>query len=79
MVDIFFNISSQTGNLLSRHIPQIFFANRMTYFLKKLPNKIKTVVRRIFKINLDDFRNNGKKENLRRHFGLSSEQNLICL
>ena len=45
MVDIFFNISHRTGNLLSRQVLKtdwpnqlIFFANRAIYFCNKLSN-----------------------------------------
>ena len=48
IVDIFFNISLRTGNLLSRQIftskstNQLdFFANKLIYFKNKLPNQIK--------------------------------------
>ena len=73
----FFNISPQTGNLLSRQISKTkstnqldFFANRVIYFWNKSPNQIKNSnsVKKI-KIKLDDFRKNGKKKNLRGHFG----------
>ena len=58
MVDVFFNISPQTGNLLSRLISKIkstnqlnSFANRVIHFWKKFPNSIKNNVEN-FKIKL---------------------------
>ena len=65
----FFNISPQTGNLLSRQIPKIkstnkldLFANRVMYFWNKLPNQIKNCnsVENL-KIRLDDFGKNDKR------------------
>ena len=68
----FFNISTQTGNLLSRQIWKIkstnqldFFANWVIYSWKKLSNQIKNSKNvKNFKIKLDDF----WKKKLRGHF-----------
>ena len=46
----------------------IFFAYRVIYFWNKLPNQIKNSKRlkkKKIEIELNDFRNNGKKKNLR--------------
>ena len=76
----FFNISPQTGNLLSRHFKNslltnwIFFANRVIYFLNKLPNMIKNSQSvKIFKIKLDgnpppQKKNPLRQKNLREYF-----------
>ena len=76
MVDIFFNISPQTGNLLSRQISKTvsmkqldFFANRRIYFWNRLANQIKNSNSVLsFKIKMYGFRKNGKKKNSRGHF-----------
>ena len=73
MVDIFFNISPWTGNLLSRLMSKTkstsqldFFANRVIYFWNKLSNQIKNSNSiENFKIKLYHFRKNCKKKNLR--------------
>ena len=63
------------GNLLSRQISKSKFIDQLNifvdweiYFSNKLPNQIKNInsVKKI-KIDLDDFRNNGKENKLRRH------------
>ena len=60
MLDIFLNISPQTGNLQSRQISKTksinqldFFANRAIYFWNKLPNQIKNSnsVKKILSLN----------------------------
>ena len=68
----FFNSSLQTGNLLTRQISKTkstnrlnVFPNRAIHFWNKLLNKIKNSNSlKNFKVELDDFRNNGKKKNL---------------
>ena len=70
---------NETGNLLSGQISKTksinqlyFFANRVIYFLNKLPNQIKNGSSiKYFKIELDKFRNEGKKKKLREHFHLT--------
>ena len=47
----------------------IFFANKSNIFLNKLHNQIKNSSRvEYFKIKLDEFRNNGKKNKSRGYF-----------
>ena len=47
-----------------------FLSNRIINFRNKLPNQIKNSKSvKNFKIKLDDFRKNGKKKNLKGHFG----------
>ena len=78
----FLNIFPCTGNLLlrqisiSKSINQLdFFVNRVIYFRNKLPNQIKNSNSiQNFKINLDDFRKNSKKKNLREHFWELSDE-----
>ena len=54
---------------LSLQTNWIFFANRVIYLWNKLSNKIKNNNnRKNFKIELDDFSNNGKKKEFKRSF-----------
>ena len=78
----FFNVSSRTGNLLSRSMSKTkttkqldFFSNRVIKYWNKLPNNVKnsTSVNN-FKNNLDKFRVFGKSTNLQGHFWELSDE-----
>ena len=78
----FFNVSSRTGNLLSRSMSKTkttkqldFFSNRVIKYWNKLPNHVKnsTSVNN-FKNNLDKFRVFGKSTNLQGHFWELSDE-----
>ena len=78
----FFNISQQTGNLVSRQISKTkstkqldFFSNRVINFWNKLPGYVKNSTSvNSFKNNLDKFRVNGINMSLQGHFwDLSNE------
>lgn len=78
----FFNVSSRTGNLLSRSISKTkttkqldFFSNRVIKYWNKLPNNIKSSTSvNSFKNNLDKFRVFGKSQNLQGHFWELSDE-----
>ena len=72
----FFNISPQSGNLLSKQISKTksthqldFFVNWVIHFGNKIFNQASNNNSvEIFLIKLDGFRKIGKKKNLRRFF-----------
>ena len=78
----FFNVSSRTGNLLSRPISQTkttkqldFFSNRVIKYWNKLPNDVKSSTSvNSFKNKLDKFRKLGKSQNLQGHFWELSDE-----